>query len=132
MYPKMFAKLEKSKQRKPRGRRQRESQEEDRESQEADDREAHATEQDRERSTQQKTEGDMQQQVEGIGEIRQNIDESDSVEAAVYDLEELIVRIEWIKKDAKPRCWRRLNVEIPRLPPIFQGNVIHSGDRFRR
>ncbi|KAJ4874044.1 Agenet domain-containing protein [Raphanus sativus] len=60
------------------------------------------TQQTTERSTQQKTEGDMQQQVEGIGEIRQNIDESDSVEAAVYDLEELIVRIEWIKKMLSP------------------------------
>ncbi|KAJ0261759.1 Aproteint domain-containing protein [Hirschfeldia incana] len=54
------------------------------------------TQQKAERDTEQKTEVDMQQ-VGGIGEIRQNIDESDSIEAAVYDLEELIVRMEWIK-----------------------------------
>ncbi|KAF8116766.1 hypothetical protein N665_0014s0030 [Sinapis alba] len=54
-----------------------------------------------ERDTQQKTEGDMQQ-VKGNGEIRLNIDESDSIEAAVYDLEELIVRIKWIKKMLSP------------------------------
>ncbi|KAL0742375.1 hypothetical protein Bca4012_083888 [Brassica carinata] len=50
-----------------------------------------------ERDTQKMTEADMQQ-VKGSGEIRLNIDESDSIEAAVYDLEELIVRIQWIKK----------------------------------
>uniref|UniRef100_A0A0D3B3W2 Agenet domain-containing protein n=1 Tax=Brassica oleracea var. oleracea TaxID=109376 RepID=A0A0D3B3W2_BRAOL len=54
-----------------------------------------------ERDAQQKTEGDMQQE-KGNGEIRQNIDESDSIEAAVYDLEELIVRIEWIKNMLSP------------------------------
>ena len=42
------------------------------------------------------------QQEKGNGEIRQNIDESDSIEAAVYDLEELIVRIEWIKNMLSP------------------------------
>ena len=42
------------------------------------------------------------QQKKGRGEIRLNIEESDSVEAAVYDLEELIVRIEWIKKMLSP------------------------------
>ncbi|CAF2121955.1 unnamed protein product [Brassica rapa subsp. narinosa] len=54
-----------------------------------------------ERDAQQKTEGDMQPE-KGNGEIRQNIDESDSIEAAVYDLEELIVRIEWIKNMLSP------------------------------
>ncbi|KAL0710356.1 hypothetical protein Bca4012_017334 [Brassica carinata] len=62
-----------------------------------------------ERAKKQKTERDMpqkternMQQVKGNGEISLNIDESDSVEAAVYDLEELIVRIEWIKKMLSP------------------------------
>ncbi|KAL0843945.1 hypothetical protein Bca101_017191 [Brassica carinata] len=54
-----------------------------------------------ERAKKQKTERDMQQ-VKGSGEIQLNIDESDSVEAAVHDLEELIVRIEWIKKMLSP------------------------------
>ncbi|CAN6976781.1 unnamed protein product [Brassica oleracea var. botrytis] len=54
-----------------------------------------------ERAKRQRTEGDMQQKI-GSGEIRLNIEESDSVEAAVCDLEELIVRIEWIKKMLSP------------------------------
>ncbi|CAF1699357.1 BnaC03g15670D [Brassica napus] len=54
-----------------------------------------------ERAKRQRTEREMQQK-KGRGEIRLNIEESDSVEAAVYDLEELIVRIEWIKKMLSP------------------------------
>ncbi|KAL0673607.1 hypothetical protein Bca4012_001588 [Brassica carinata] len=54
-----------------------------------------------ERAKRQRTEGDMQQKI-GSGEIRLNIEESDSVEAAVCDLEELIIRIEWIKKMLSP------------------------------
>ncbi|XP_018472810.1 uncharacterized protein LOC130503760 [Raphanus sativus] len=54
-----------------------------------------------ERVKRQKTEGDMQQ-VKDSEDIRLNIDQSNSVEAAVCDLEELIVRIEWIKKMLSP------------------------------
>ncbi|KAF8116767.1 hypothetical protein N665_0014s0031 [Sinapis alba] len=80
------------------------------------------TQQKTERDMQQKTEGDMQQ-VKGSGEIRLNIDESDSVEAAVCDLEELIVRIGWIKKMLSPDVGEGSTLEISRLPPIFQANV---------
>ncbi|ESQ43319.1 hypothetical protein EUTSA_v10014347mg [Eutrema salsugineum] len=45
----------------------------------------------------QKTERATQQLVCNGGDIRLNIMESDSIEAPIYDLEELIVRIEWIK-----------------------------------
>ncbi|KAJ0261758.1 Agenet-like domain-containing protein [Hirschfeldia incana] len=61
--------------------------------------------------TQQKTDGDTQQktevniqQVKDSEDIQLNIDQSESVEAAVYDLEELIVRIEWIRKMLSPEA----------------------------
>ncbi|CAN8255304.1 unnamed protein product [Cochlearia groenlandica] len=43
-----------------------------------------------------------QHELKGEGELRLNIMESDSIEAAIYDLEELIVRIEWIKDMLSP------------------------------
>lgn len=49
----------------------------------------------------QKTEGAMQILTGNEG-FRLNITESDSVDAAAFDLEELIVRIEWLKRLLTP------------------------------
>ncbi|CAN8302204.1 unnamed protein product [Cochlearia groenlandica] len=55
------------------------------------------------RAKQQKTtESDTKLELNGEGQLQLNIMESDSIEAAVYDLEELIVRIEWIKDMLSP------------------------------
>ncbi|CAH2070278.1 unnamed protein product [Thlaspi arvense] len=50
----------------------------------------------------QKTESSTEGQLIGHEELPLNINESDSLEAAVFDLEELIVRIEWLKRMLKP------------------------------
>ncbi|KAL1198317.1 hypothetical protein V5N11_026847 [Cardamine amara subsp. amara] len=50
------------------------------------------------------------QEVKSNGGLKLNIMESDSIEAAVLDIEELIVRIKWLKRKLNPdvgeSCWK--------------------------